>query len=648
MSASPELGVCYYPEHWPEDMWISDAQSMYKNGIRWVRIAEFAWSRIEPEPKKFDWKWLDKAVDILGNAGLKIVMCTPTATPPRWLINQMPDMLAVDQNGQKRKFGSRKHYSFSHKGYQKESQRITQAVAERYGNNSFVQAWQTDNEFGCHETTYSWCQSSLQEFRNWLQVKYQNIEKLNEEWGNVFWSMEYSSFEDIDLPNLTVTEANPAHHFAFRRFSSDQVKNFNSQQVKIINQFSPNRPVSHNYMGHFVEFDHYKVSEDLDIAAWDSYPLGFLQNMQSIAREDKKLLFECYNIGDPDFQAYHHDLYRGMGRLWVMEQQPGPVNWAKYNPIPLPGAVRMWTWEAFAHDAEVVSYFRWRQAPYAQEQMHAGLMHCDNSPAMGSKEALQVSKEIQEIELPPTQKAEIALLHDYEACWMTEIDGQTQDFHYTRLMLDFYKSIRINGGSLDIVGKNTDFTGYKLIIIPSFVHLDEEIFSRITLSGAKILAGPRTGVKTNSFQIPHNLSLEGLGFKVTRVDALPQELPIEVEWKGIKGHINVWREQGQCSGTSDGKGIDDMPVVTTGNKGSYLCGWPDENLLKAIMKEQMLSAGLTTVSLPKYLRVRQRGNLLFFTNYGKQKVSIPNEYNGEFLLGQRELAQSDLAILKST
>ena len=648
MSASPELGVCYYPEHWPEDMWISDAQSMYKNGIRWVRIAEFAWSRIEPEPKKFDWKWLDKAVDILGNAGLKIVMCTPTATPPRWLINQMPDMLAVDQNGQKRKFGSRKHYSFSHKGYQKESQRITQAVAERYGNNSFIQAWQTDNEFGCHETTYSWCQSSLQEFRNWLQVKYQSIEKLNEEWGNVFWSMEYSSFEDIDLPNLTVTEANPAHHFAFRRFSSDQVKNFNSQQVKIINQFSPNRPVSHNYMGHFVEFDHYKVSKDLDIAAWDSYPLGFLQNMQSIAREDKKLLFECYNIGDPDFQAYHHDLYRGMGRLWVMEQQPGPVNWAKYNPVPLPGAVRMWTWEAFAHDAEVVSYFRWRQAPYAQEQMHAGLMHCDNSPAMGSKEALQVSKEIQEIELPPTEKAEIALIHDYESCWMTEIDGQTQDFHYTRLMLDFYKSIRTNGGSLDIVGKNTDFTGYKLIIIPSFVHLDEEIFSRITLSGAKILAGPRTGVKTNGFQIPHNLSLEGLGFKVTRVDALPQELPIEVEWKGIKGHINVWREQGQCSGTSDGKGIDDMPVVTTGNKGSYLCGWPDENLLKAIMKEQMLSAGLTTVSLPQYLRVRQRGNLLFFTNYGKQKVSIPKEYNGEFLLGQRELAQSDLAILKST
>ena len=165
MSKSPELGVCYYPEHWPEKMWITDAQNMHKNGITWVRIAEFAWSRIEPSSGVFDWNWLDKIVDILGNNSLKIVMCTPTATPPKWLVDQMPDMVAIDENGQARKFGSRRHYSFSHIGYQKESQRITKAVAERYGQNNFVKAWQTDNEFGCHETTYSWCLSALREFR---------------------------------------------------------------------------------------------------------------------------------------------------------------------------------------------------------------------------------------------------------------------------------------------------------------------------------------------------------------------------------------------------------------------------------------------------------------------------------------------------
>ena len=646
MSKSPELGVCYYPEHWPEEMWITDAENMIKNGISWVRIAEFAWSRIEPSSGVFDWNWLDKIVDILGSNGLKIVMCTPTATPPKWLVDQMPDMVAIDENGQARKFGSRRHYSFSHIGYQKESQRITKAVAERYGQNNFVKAWQTDNEFGCHETTYSWCLSALREFRIWLEKKYQNIDDLNKSWGNVFWSMEYRSFEEIELPNLTVTEANPSHNFDFRKFSSDQVKNFNYQQVKILNDYSPGRPISHNFMGHFTEFDHREICEDLNIAAWDSYPLGFLQNMQTIARGDKKLLEDCYNIGDPDFQSYHHDLYRGMGRLWIMEQQPGPVNWARYNPIPIAGAVRMWTWEAFAHDAEVVSYFRWRQAPFAQEQMHAGLMYRNNTPAIGSHEAMQVSNEIQMLNLPETQKSEIALLHDYEACWITELDGQTEDFHYTRLMIDFYKSVRVNGGSLDIVGKKADFTGYKLIIVPSFVHLETDTFKKMVSSGAKILAGPRTGIKNRNFQIPENLSLEGLGYKVKRVDALPYELPVEVEWKGQKGKLHVWREQGDSSGISEGKSEDGFPVITSGNQGSYLCGWPDEALLSSIMKEQMTMAGLKPITLPEYLRVRRRGDLLFFTNYGKKNVDIPDAFQGEILLGSKNMKQTDVTILK--
>ena len=646
MSSSPQLGVCYYPEHWPEDLWINDAQKIAETGINWVRIAEFAWSRIEPSPGKFDWDWLDKIVDILGKAGLKVVMCTPTATPPKWLVDQIPDMVAVNANGQPRKFGSRRHYSFSHTGYLKESKRITEAVARRYGDSPYVQAWQTDNEYGCHETTYSWCASSLNAFRDWLEKKYQTIEKLNQAWGNVFWSMEYNNFNEIELPNLTVTEANPSHNFDFRQFSSDQVKKFNAAQVGIIKKYSPGRPVSHNYMGHFTEFDHREVAKDLDIVAWDSYPIGFLQNMQLIAREDKKLLHDCYRVGDPDFQAYHHDLYRGMGRLWIMEQQPGPVNWAKYNPIPHPGAVRLWTWEAFAHDAEVVSYFRWRQAPFAQEQMHAGLMYRNNTPAPGYQEVEQVNQELQKITLPTTTPSSIALVHDYEACWITELDGQTQDFHYTRLLLDFYKAVRINGGSLDIVGKDSSFEGYKLILIPSFVHLTEDLLIKINKSGAKVLAGPRTGIKTPDFQLLENLSLEGLGFQVARIDALPRELPIDVEWNNVKGTLSIWREHGQALGISEGKAADGMPILTSGNKGSYLCGWPDQKLLNHIIAAQMQVAGLNPITLPEYLRVRQRGNCLIFTNYGPEVVEIPEAYQGELLLGNRKLNRADVTILK--
>jgi len=121
---TPSLGVCYYPEHWPQTIWAADAAAMVDAGLSWVRIGEFAWSRIEPREGDFNWGWLDKAIEILGDAGLKIVLGTPTATPPRWMLTKRPNMLASDENGRPRKFGSRRQYCFSHEGYKWECARI--------------------------------------------------------------------------------------------------------------------------------------------------------------------------------------------------------------------------------------------------------------------------------------------------------------------------------------------------------------------------------------------------------------------------------------------------------------------------------------------------------------------------------------------
>ncbi len=115
-------------------------------GLTWVRIGEFAWSRLEPSPGMLDFDWLDAAIDTLGKAGLKVVLGTPTATPPRWMLARHPDMLAVDAEGRPRKFGSRRHYCFSHEGYKDECARIVTLLADRYGRNPYVAAWQTDNE----------------------------------------------------------------------------------------------------------------------------------------------------------------------------------------------------------------------------------------------------------------------------------------------------------------------------------------------------------------------------------------------------------------------------------------------------------------------------------------------------------------------
>jgi len=381
------LGVCYYPEHWPEAQWAEDAARMAEAGLTWVRIGEFAWSRMEPRPGVLTFDWLDRAIATLGAAGLRVVLGTPTATPPKWVVEKHPDMLAVDAQGRPRGFGSRRHYCFSHQGYREESRRITRLLAERYGRNPHVAAWQTDNEYACHDTVLSYSDAARRGFRDWLAQRYQSPDALNRAWGNVFWSMEYDDFSQIDLPNLTVTEPNHPHILAFRRYSSDQVVAFNRVQTDEIRKCS-DAPIIHNYMGRVTDFDHYAVGADLDIASWDSYPIGFLSDRIEVS-DAFKLRF--LRQGHPDNQAFHHDLYRAVGamrggltpstgRWWIMEQQPGPVNWAPFNPAPLPGMARLWAWEAFAHGAETVSYFRWRQAPFAQEQMHAGLLRPDSAP----------------------------------------------------------------------------------------------------------------------------------------------------------------------------------------------------------------------------------------------------------------------------
>ena len=198
--------------------------------------------------------------------------------------------------------------------------------------------------------------------------------------------MELTSFDDVALPNLTVTEPNPATRLDFWRFHSDQVAAYDKMQCEIIRKHSPGRWITHNFMGFVSDFDHFKVGDNLDLASWDSYPIGFVEKFPFTEEERNRWA----ETSHPDIAPYHHDLYRavGKGRFWVMEQQPGPVNWAPWNPVPKPGMVRLWTWEALAHGADVVSYFRWRQAPFAQEQMHAGL----NLPGLdewspGGKEA---------------------------------------------------------------------------------------------------------------------------------------------------------------------------------------------------------------------------------------------------------------------
>ncbi len=632
MTLRRALGTCYYPEHWPEEIWAEDARRMAEAGLTWVRIGEFAWSRLEPAPGRFDWGWMDRAFETLAASGLRIVLGTPTATPPRWMLDRHPDMLAHDAEGRPRRFGSRRHYCFSHAGYRAEAARIAEELALRYGRHPALGAWQTDNEYACHDTVLSYSPAARAAFRDWLAQTYQSPDALNRAWGNVFWSMEYDDFDQIDLPNLTVTEPNPAHALDFRRFSSDQVLRFNAAQVEAIARHS-DAPVSHNYMGRTLDFDHFALGRQMEIATWDSYPLGFLEDRLEDPPEHKR---RYARQGDPDFQAFHHDLYRAVAarfegpeipRWWVMEQQPGPVNWAPHNPAPLPGMVRFWTWEAFAHGAEVVSYFRWRQAPFAQEQYHAGLLRPDSAEAPGLAEARQVARELAEMpEVAPT-RAEVALVFDYAAAWAWAIQPQGRGCDYFRLVFEVYRGLRRLGLSVDILPADTArLDTYRLILVPGLVTLPAPLIDALRTTRARVLLGPRTGAKTAALAIPVPLppALPDLDVTVARVETLRPDMPLAVAGGG---HVTLWREEIEGAAEVLDRLADGQPVSMRAGNLTYLAGWPDPAFLRRLLLRACAEAGVATQDLPPDIRLRQSGATRFVFNHGPEPV----EFDGRMI-----------------
>lgn len=649
------LGVCYYPEHWPETMWADDARRMAALGLSYVRIGEFSWSVVEPEPGRFDWGWLDRAVDTLARAGLKIVMGTPTATPPKWLVDRSPDILPHDARGRPRRFGSRRHYCFSSETFRAESRRITEAFAVRYGRHDAIAGWQTDNEYGCHDTVRSYSPAALAGFRVWLKARYGDVAALNEAWGNRFWSMSYRSFDEIDLPMLSVTELNPIHRMDFFRYSSEQVTRFNAEQVEIIRRHSPGRFVTHNFMGAFLDFDHWKVGAGIDLASWDSYPLGFTDSLPTTGFTEAERQ-RYAQVGHPDISAFHHDLYRGVGRgrFWVMEQQPGPVNWALWNPSPSPGVVRLWAWEALAHGAEVVSFFRWRQAPFAQEQMHAGLNRPDNVLDIGGHEAEAVAREIDSdwwraaLSAPPTP-ASVAIVFDYEAAWMHEIQPQGRSFSYLALVFTWYTALRRLGLDIDIVPPGADLKSYRAVFVPSLPCVSDAAARAFADFEGVAVFGIRTGAKSESFQIPRELPPGPLQtllpMKVARVESLRSGTSRDVVWGNRTYACGTWSEIVEPQ-----SGLDVVASFATGTPALmrhahrfYLAVWPTRELAIDVAQHALDQAGVATTVLPQDVRTRRRGRITFGFNFGTDSQIALANASGRYVLGAQSIGAHNVS-----
>lgn len=647
-----QLGVCYYPEQWPATMWADDARRMVELGMTHVRIAEFAWSRMEPRAGVYDWAWLDRAIDTLATAGLKIVLGTPTASPPKWLVDAMPEILPVRADGTTLHYGSRRHYDISSETYRRECLRIVEVMAQRYGVHPAVVAWQTDNELACHDTAPSYSKAACTRFRAWLARRYETVEQLNARWGNAFWSMEYSSFDAIELPHLTPTDLNPIHRLDFRRFVSDEIASFHREQIDVLRRHAPHADMLHNFMGFFTTFDHYRFASNgsIDVAAWDSYPIARTEVI-SLDEADKA---RYARTGHPDVSAFDHDRYRGIGngRFWVMEQEAGPVNWAPWNPVPAPGMVRLWAFEAFAHGAELVSYFRWRQAPFAQEQFHSGLNLPNNELSPGGLEVARVAREIKQSqtlrELTAAGRASVALVFDYETQWIFEIQPHAREFDYQTLAFEYYRTLREMALDVDIVSADADLSGYALVVVPSLAVLPPGFVAKIEQSDAQWVIGPRSGSKTPDFTIPADLPPGALQSvvpaKVIEVDSLRPTLKPATTLDGVAGVALHWREHLHVADDNDVRARfdDGWPAVIAKGNVRYAAAWFDASLHRALLEGAARAAGLDIMHLPQGVRMRRRGGVTFAFNFGPQPAKAPAPDNARFVLGERMLGTADV------
>lgn len=599
---------------------------MREIGLSYARIGEFAWSRMEPADGQFSWDWLDRAIETLANEGLGVILGTPTGAPPPWLVSAWPEILPVDREGRRRNYGSRKHYDHSSPVYREYCRRIVAAMAERYGEHPAIIGWQIDNEWGESDSSFSYSPVALTAFRDWLARRYGSLEALNDAWATVFWSQEFTDWDQIPLPNLTMNEPNPSAFLDFRRFSTDAIVEFQRLQVEIIRAHSPARFITHNGMGNFDEVDYVKLSADLDFISWDSYPLGQI---------DKGLLPDIdpgdwSRAGHPDLVSLNHDIMRGLsatGSTMVMEQQAGQVNWSSANPLPAEGAVALWAAQAWAHGCDSVCYFRWRAGTGAQELMHSGLLRHDETLDRGGRE-------VRDMELPidplvPVH-SRVALLHDYESCWIADEQRHTQSWSYWKQLMLFYSSLRRLSVDVDVLHPDRDLSGYDVIVAPCLHIVGDNRAAHLSsvAANATLVFGPRSAFRTETGRVHENGQpgplTDLLGYRLLNFDTI---WPGRTETAGGED-VHTWAEAYEPATAEVLHRYESGPLkggaAVVRNRNAISIGAYSPLLIARVLAHACAEAGIPVEPLDEGLRHCQRGNRSIWLNFNEDARHLPD------------------------
>jgi beta-galactosidase len=641
------MGTAWYPEQWPESRWEEDLRMMESADLKVVRIAEFAWSRMEPSEGHYDFDWLERAINLAGKHHIVSVLGTPTATPPAWLTQKYPDTLRVEPGSQRVIHGNRAHASPSSPRYREFCRRIAEEMAIRFGHNPNVVGWQIDNEYGYALMSYD--EGTHRQFQDWLQARYKTLDSLNEHWTTAYWSQTYDNWQEIPIP---IGGHNPGLTLDWKHFVTYTWTSYQQNEIDVICKHAePRQFITGNFMGFFDGFDHYIITEPLSFASWDDY------------------------VGsghvDPAYNGLAHDLTRGFKRqnFWVMETQPGAVNWSSLNNFLNRGEARAMAWQAIGHGADDVNYWQWRSALNGQEEIHGVLVGPDGTPVPFLDEVSQTAHEFAKVESSFRDTAplsQVALLYSYDSHWAIQFQKHTEKYDDIGLLKSYYRALRQISQSVDVVSAYAALDRYKLVAAPSLEVLPKVLAGHLleyVSHGGHLVLGPRSGMKDEFNALlpqrqPGYLA-DALGARVEQYYALEKDVPLSGIW-GI-GEASIWAEQlatkasgGEVIlkyGKSNGW-LDDQPAVVTRAYGkgriTYIGAVLDDKLMAVAAEWMTQQSGVTGVfgPLPDGVEVSRRvgpGKQVFvMINYAQETRRVNLPHSIKLVLGDRQGDAVDL------
>ena len=589
-------GGDYNPEQWPEDIWDDDTRLMGEAKVNLVSLGIFSWAKIEPREGEFNFGWLDRVMDKLHRAGVRVDLATATASPPPWLTHRYPEVLPVTDTGVTLSLGSRQQYCPSSPVYRRLAARLTSALAERYAEHPALEMWHINNEYGCH-LSRCYCEVSAQSFRDWLQHKYGTVEELNSAWGTAFWSQQYSEFAEVQPPRLAPYSHNPAQLLDFDRFSSDELRALYRAEADIVRAATPALLVTTNFMGFFKAVDYWSWASDIDVISNDAYPDP--ADPQSPARA-----------------AMAHDLMRSLrgGQPWLlMEQATSAVNWRPQNAAKQPGQMAAWSAQAIARGADGILFFQWRQSVSGAEKFHSGMVPHAGTNSRVWREVTQLGAELEVISdvVGSSVPASVAIVFEWDSWWSIEQSDLPTRLNYVDGIFAWYQGLWERNVVVDFVQGSGDLGHYDVVIVPSLFSASTATLANLAsyaAGGGHLLVTYQTGITDERARITADGYLgelqHTLGIRVEEFAPLAgpdgesarEGIPTSIALTGsLSGSGSLWSEYLHCTDATvesefASGPLAGWPAITRSARSWYVATLPDQTLIGDLLEQILTTA----------------------------------------------------------